>query len=514
MALRDDYLRFEAIGKRFPGVQALDCVTFGVRQGDVHALLGENGAGKSTLLKILSGATAPDGGTVRLDGRSYTFPSPRDAMRAGIAVIYQELHLAPRMTVAENMLLGQMPNRLGWLDKKRMRTTAANVLADLGEDIDPGTKLTDLPIAQRQIVEIAKALVRDARVIAFDEPTSSLSEREVRNLFAVIRTLARRGRAIIYVTHRLGEVFEVCDSATVLRDGKLVQTFASLDGVDHDMVVNRMVGRSIGDVYNYSPREHGPAALEVEGLVGPGVVEPASFSVASGEIVGMFGLVGAGRTDLMKLVFGAARAMAGTIRVRGETVDIRTPSDAVRRGIAFCPEDRKSESIIPIRSVMENINITARRRIAPLGIIREGREIENAGRQVDRLSIKTSSLSQLIRDLSGGNQQKSILGRWLSHEVRVLLLDEPTRGIDVGAKSEIYAIISRLASEGVGVVVVSSELPEVMGIADRILVMREGKIVASVARDGATEEELLKLALPVADLHDRENATPRNASAS
>ena len=495
--MSESFLRFESISKSFPGVKALDGVSFGVPEGVVHALVGENGAGKSTLLKILSGAYVPDSGVIRLGGKPQAFHSTIDGINAGVAVIYQELHLVSEMTVAENLLLGHMPNRFGLVSKKKLLSEALKQLNALEEDVDPSAKVGSLSIAQRQMVEIAKALARDAKVIAFDEPTSSLSDREVRKLFSIVAELKRRGRVIIYVSHRLQEIFEICDTVTVFRDGKVVETFSDMSRLNQDTLVNRMVGRSIKDIYNYSPRAHGAYALEIDGLMGPGLSEPASLSVAEGEIVGLFGLVGAGRTELLKLVFGATRVRAGKIRIQGREVPISGPGSAIRHGMAFCPEDRKKEGIVPVRSVLENINLSVRRTLARLGVVSEKKERENAEFYVKRLEIKTPSLSQLVKDLSGGNQHKVVLARWLSEKVKVMLLDEPTRGIDVGAKSEIYSVVSQLASEGIGVLVVSSELPEVLGIADRIVVMREGRVVASIKREEATEEKVLKLALPV-----------------
>lgn len=493
------FLEFENISKRFPGVQALDNISFGIQEGIVHALVGENGAGKSTLLKILSGLYKPDKGTVSLNNVPFNFQSTTDAIKAGIAVIYQELNLVPEMTVAENLLLGHMPNRFGWLDKKQLKAQALKQLVALEEEIDPSAKVGSLSIAQRQMLEIAKALMRDAKVIAFDEPTSSLSDREVKKLFSMIKELKRQGRVILYVSHRLQEIFEICDEVTVFRDGKLIETFTEMSKLTPDLLVNRMVGRSIHDIYNYTPRAHGEPVLEVTGITGYGLAEPASFTVAKGEIVGIFGLVGAGRTELLKLVYGATKPKTGKIKIAGKEVKIKGPGQAIHHGVVFCPEDRKKEGIVAIRSVKENINISVRRLMAKFGFINEKQDQENARKFVDQLSIKTPSLSRLVRDLSGGNQQKVVLARWLSEKVRVILFDEPTRGIDVGAKSEIYSIILRLASEGMGVLVVSSELPEVLGITDRIIVMRQGKLQPPLSHDEATEEKLLRLALPVVE---------------
>lgn len=494
-----NYLQFQSISKTFPGVQALDGITFGVAAGSVHALLGENGAGKSTLLKILSGAYLPNGGSMSLGGQAHVFQSTAEALAAGIAVIYQELHLVPEMSVAENLYLGHLPNRLGWVNRRQLLDATIRQLQMLGEPINPRTKVGALSIAQRQMVEIAKALSHDARVIAFDEPTSSLSSREVERLVAVIRGLKDQGKVILYVSHRIEEIFQICDAATVFRDGRHVETFPTLDGVTPDILVSRMVGRAIEDIFHYSARPHGGSALRVGGLMGPGLTEPVSFEVDQGEIVGFFGLVGAGRTELLKLIYGATRPTAGTVHVLGQPVSVRNPGEAIRAGIVFCPEDRKQEGIIPIRSVLENLNLSGRRHFSTLGfIINERRERENAVEYIRKLAVKTPSPSQLMMNLSGGNQQKVILARWLSEDLKVILLDEPTRGIDVGAKSEIYSIIYDLARQGVGVVVVSSELPEVLGICDRVLVMRQGRLAGSFVRGEATQEKVLQLALPLA----------------
>jgi L-arabinose transport system ATP-binding protein len=480
-------------------VQALAEVSFGVAGGSVHALLGENGAGKSTLLKVLSGVYRPDSGRMVLGGFAGHFRSTADAIHHGVAVIYQELHLVGQMTVAENLYLGHFPRRLGWVDRSALCDQAAQQLRLLGEEISPRTRVSSLPIGQRQMVEIAKALARDARVIAFDEPTSSLSARETERLFDVIRRLRGQGRVILYVSHRMEEIFQICDAATVLRDGRCVQTFPSLAGVSRDILVRLMVGRSIADVFGYRPRPLGPPALQVRALTGAALAQPASFSVRHGEIVGFFGLIGAGRSELMRLIYGADRPTGGQIHIGAQTFRPRKPSAAIRRGVVFCPEDRKKEGVIPIRSVMENLNISGRRHFSPLGcFIVPGRERRNAQDFVQRLGIKTPSLRQLMKFLSGGNQQKVILARWLCENPKVVLLDEPTRGIDVGAKSEIYSIIYGLAEKGVAVVVVSSELPEVMGICDRVIVMRQGTIAGALDRAQATQENLLRMALPEA----------------
>jgi L-arabinose transport system ATP-binding protein len=488
---------FDRVSMEFPGVKALDDVSFEVRPGTIHALMGENGAGKSTLLKILSGSYQPTSGTVRIGSKPRTFAGTAEALAAGVAVIYQELHLVPEMSVAENLFLGHLPRRLGLVDRRELAAAARRQLELVGEAIDPQIKVGRLPLAQRQMVEIAKALTRGARVIAFDEPTSSLSDREVRRLFAIIRDLRARGCAILYVSHRMEEIFELCDRITLLRDGRHVET-ADLASLTREGVVQRMVGRELANIYNYAPRPHRGPGFAVEGLMGPGLTAPCTLSAQAGEILGLFGLVGAGRTELLRLVYGAAPRVSGRIFVAGREVSVASPRDAIEAGIVLCPEDRKKEGIVPVRSVLENINLSARRRTARGGLlINEAWEQRNARERIDQLKVRTPSARQLIRHLSGGNQQKVILGRWLSETVKVILLDEPTRGIDIGAKSEIYAIMQQLARDGVCVIMVSSELPEVLGIADRIAVMREGAVAALLDRRDATETGLLKLALPL-----------------
>ena len=499
MDLAAAYLQFREVTKTFPGVRALEEVSFGVRERSVHALLGENGAGKSTLLKILSGAHRPTSGELVIGGRERVFRGTADAIAARVAVIYQELHLVAELSVAENLFLGHLPGAAGIIDKRKLRDSALGVLRRFGEEIDPRTKVGRLPIGQRQMIEIAKALSRGAKVIAFDEPTSSLSAREIEKLFAVVRGLRAAGNVILYVTHRMEEVQELCDAATVLRDGRHVRTWDSTDGVTHDVIVTAMVGRSLEDVYGYSPRPRGGVALRVEGLIGPGVAEPVTLEVARGEIVGLFGLVGAGRTELLKLIYGATAKARGRVEVCGRPVEIRAPRDAIRAGLLFCPEDRRREGIFPLRSVLENVNISVRRH-APWGgfLIHDRWERANAEKYIDRLGVRTPWPGQLIRNLSGGNQQKVILARWLSEgRVNAMLLDEPTRGIDVGAKSEIYSIIYDLARAGAGVLLVSSDLPEVLGVSDRLVVMRQGRMAGEVPRESATQEAVMRLALPI-----------------
>ncbi len=492
-----DYLEFVGVSKEFPGVKALQDISFGVPEGSVRALVGENGAGKSTLLKIMSGAHKATTGIVRIAGRDNVFENTSQAIDAGIAVIYQELQLVPELSIAENIYLGHLPAGAVFLRHGELRDAARQSMAMVGlGDINPDIKLGRLSIGQRQMVEIAKALTRNAKIIAFDEPTSSLSSRETDVLFGIIRKLREQGKVIFYVSHRLEEIFAICDSVTVFRDGRHINTTRTMDGLTRDDIVKFMVGREITDIYNYRPRPLGDVALSIRGVTGPGLNAPVSFDVRKGEIVGLFGLVGAGRTELMRVLFGAAPRQSGSIEMFGRPVEIGNPADAIRNGLMLCPEDRKKEGIIPGLSVQENTNISARRHHKKMHFLDKQWEYENVMDQIRSLGIRTPSQRQLVKNLSGGNQQKVILARWLAERISVLLLDEPTRGIDVGAKSEIYEIIYRLAGEGIGIVAVSSELPEVLGISDRILVFSEGEMVGELSRAEATPEKALSLALP------------------
>ena len=496
-ALCNDSLRFNAISKDFPGVQALANISFVAYPGQVHALMGENGTGTSTLLKILGGAYAPSSGTVQIGEQSMVFKSTADSIAHRVAVIHQELHLVPEMSVAENLFLGHLPARFGLIQRGELRRNALALLKGLADEIDPQEKVARLSLGQRQLVEIAKALSRGAHVIAFDEPTSSLSAREIDRLMAIIARLRDEGKVVLYVSHRMEEVFRICNAVTVFKDGRYVRTFEQMSELTHDQLVTCMVGRDIQDIYDYRLREHGAVALKVDRLIGPGLRQPVSFEVRKGEIVGLFGLVGAGRTELLRLLSGLARHSAGQIELEGEPLTLRSPRDAINAGVLLCPEDRKKEGIIPLASVAENINISARSTHSTLGWVLRGKwERDNADKQIRALNVKTPTAAQKIMFLSGGNQQKAILGRWLSMPMKVLLLDEPTRGIDIGAKAEIYQIIHSLAASGIAVIVVSSDLMEVMGISDRILVLCEGALSGELPRALANESSLLQMALP------------------
>ncbi|MCC5883240.1 MAG: L-arabinose ABC transporter ATP-binding protein AraG [Halomonas sp.] len=496
--MSDPFLRFDTISVVFPGVRALDGVSFGAHAGQVHALMGENGAGKSTLLKVLSGINKVTEGALWIDGQRHVFANAREALAQGIAIIYQELTLSPNMTVAENLLLGQLPTRNGFIKRRQLRERALAILADLGEgDIHPSTKVRDLSIGQQQMIEIGRALLRDARIIAFDEPTSSLSVQETRQLKRIVKRLRDEGRVVLYVTHRMEEVFQMCDAVTIFRDGRHIRTHEDMSSLDHDTLVSEMVGRDIEDVYGYRPRHQGEVVLEVDAIEGRGVKAPVSFAVKRGEVFGLFGLVGAGRSELLRLVCGVEVPTAGLVRFNGEARRFKSPAEAIRAGIAMCPEDRKSQGIFPIASVADNLNISCRRFFTRWGVFRHPRrERATAEEYIRRLSVKTPGPRTAIGTLSGGNQQKVILARWLAEEIDLFVMDEPTRGIDVGARRDIYTLLYDLAEQGKSVVVISSDLAEVSSICDRIAVMRDGVLVEVVARDEATPERLLGLALP------------------
>ncbi|MFZ6767372.1 L-arabinose ABC transporter ATP-binding protein AraG [Undibacterium sp. Di26W] len=493
------YLQFNNVSKFFPGVKALNGVSFDAHAGTVHGLLGENGAGKSTLLKILGGQYRPDGGHLLVDGRQRHFTSAGDAIAAGIAVIHQELQYVPELTVAENLLLGRLPQRLGFVNKAEASRLVKQRLSLMGVDLNPEAKLCDLSIAQRQMVEICKALLQDAQVIAFDEPTSSLSHRESEILFRLIHDLRAAGRTIIYISHRLEELYALCDACTIFRDGCKIVTHPVMSEVPRDVLIKDMVGRDLSDIYDYRTRPLSGERLIVKGLKGASLTEPQEFSVRGGEVLGFFGLVGAGRSELMRLLYGVDKRTGGAlVTLDGVAVSDKGPSAAIDAGIVLCPEDRKEQGILAQASVSENINISCRRHDLLGGLfLRHKREAELADQFIKRLKIKTPNRDQEIRLLSGGNQQKVILARWLAEpHLKVLILDEPTRGIDVGAKNEIYRIIHEVAERGCCVIVVSSELPEVLGVSDRVIVMREGRISGQLERAQANEAAVLNLALP------------------
>ena len=491
-------LEMRAIRKAFPGVVALDGVDLSLRLGRVHMLLGENGAGKSTLMKILSGAYQKDAGEIRIKGEPIEIRSPADALAHGIRVIYQELNLIPHLSVAENIFLGRLPTRLGgFVDWRSLHKLTAERLADLGLEIDPRTLVARLSLAQRQMVEIAKALASgEAAILVLDEPTSALTNREVTQLFGLIERLSARGVAIVYITHRLDEVFRIGHVITVLRDGRHVTT-REIGDVTVPELVRLMANRDLTEHYPKIRTERGAELLRVEHIGRRGALTDVSFALHAGEVVGIAGLMGAGRTELAQVVFGADRPDEGRVLVDGRAVRIRRPADAIACGIGLLPEDRKAQGLVAGLTVPRNIALPHGRRLGRFGIIRPRSEAAMARPIVDELRVKATA-TQAVRLLSGGNQQKVVLGKWLAGDVRIFIFDEPTRGIDVGAKVEIYRLMNRLTARGAGIIMISSELPELLGMSDRILVMHRGRIQAELTAEDATEERVLRAALGLA----------------
>lgn len=490
-------VEFRHISKYFPGVKALDDINFLATSGQVYAFLGENGAGKSTLLKILNGDYQPDFGEYLINGRPIHFATPKEAIAHGVSVIYQERQVLLDMTVAENVFLGDWPRKKsGMVDFESMKRRTAEIAARFGLDISPETKVGALSIAHQQMVEIMKAINRDSNIIAFDEPTASLSDSEIEVLFQIIRQLREAGKVIFYVSHRMNEIAQVAQKVIIFKDGRLVDIVDQAT-TSEDEMIRLMVGRSLGDIFNALPRSkaRGAPLVEVKGLSTP-YVSDVSFTAYRGEILGFAGLVGAGRTEVMRALFGLDPIYAGSITVEGTSVRPRSPAQAQQLGFAMVPEDRKMQGILPNISVRGNITVSMLKTLlSKVGFLMEDREEEIAQREIRDLNIKTPNSDKLISQLSGGNQQKVILARWLETHPKLLILDEPTKGIDVGAKAEFYRIIAECAQQGMAVIVISSELPEVIGLSDRILVMREGRINGEVQRGDFSEETILKYAM-------------------
>lgn len=490
-------LEMRDISKRFPGVQALNRVSFDVRPGEVHALIGENGAGKSTLMKILAGLYSADEGQILLRGEPVHFASPYDAWIRGISTIHQELMLVPQLTVAENIFLGKVPEtRLRFIDRRRMFSEAEALLARMEINVDPRILVGDLPVALQQMVEIAKALSFDADLIVMDEPTSALSYHEIEVLFDRIERLRAEGRSVVFISHKLDEVFRLSDRVTVLRDGEHIGTEVT-SNLTNSQLIHMMVGRDIESLFTKTPTEIGDPVLQVESLTIEGQFYEIGFTLHSGEILGIAGLIGAGRTDLVRAIFGAERAEEGAIRLGGKALASGAPRQAIRAGIALVPENRKEQALFLQMDIRENIVITSTPQLASYGLLSLQKEREISSRFVDRLTIRTPSLRQDVVNLSGGNQQKVIIARWLATKPSILIVDEPTRGIDVGAKAEIHALLSELAADGVGIILVSSEMEEVIAISDRILVMRDGRIVTEFDASATTRERIAAYAIGV-----------------
>jgi ribose transport system ATP-binding protein len=489
-------LEMRNISKTFPGVRALSNVQLTLYSGEVHALMGENGAGKSTLMKVLSGAYQADpGGDIQVAGKKLVANGPLQARDAGIAIIYQELALSPNLTVAENMYLGREPSRGGMIDRATMFRDSAAVLRRLGATFSPETIVSSLSIAERQLVEIARAVHANAKILVMDEPTTALSSRETDRLFATVRQLRKDGLAIVYISHRMAEVYELSDKVSILRDGSYVGTITR-DEMTPELVVRMMVGRDISSFYKKSHRFQASAApiLEVSDMADGRRVHGVSFELHAGEVLGLAGLVGAGRTELARLLFGADPKTSGQVKLGGKVVNIDSPQAAIDAGLVYLTEDRKAEGVLLDMSAKDNINLMIIGKDAKGGILDRGRMLTRAKNAIVAMAIRVSTPDVNVGSLSGGNQQKCLLSRLLETKPLVLILDEPTRGVDVGAKSEIYRIIDELAKAGAGVLVISSELPEVVGIADRVLVMREGHLEGELSGDDIDQEKIIALA--------------------
>ncbi|MFV0407956.1 MAG: sugar ABC transporter ATP-binding protein [Propioniciclava sp.] len=487
-------LRMNGISKSFPGVRALDHVDLHVKPGTVHSLMGENGAGKSTLMKILIGLYQADAGSITLDGKTVTIPDAAAGLELGISMIHQELSPVPEMTVAENIYLGRELRGSGGFVSRRKMNSATQTLFDRWDiDVPPAAQMKALSIAQTQMVEIAKAISFDSRIIIMDEPTSAITETEVAHLHRMVDDLRASGTAIIYITHKMDEVFKISDDITVFRDGTHVATQPAAE-LDHDKLITLMVGRELTQMFPKVEAEIGEPILEVKNLNRGELVQNVSFEVRSGEILGFAGLMGAGRTEVLETLFGVERAESGEVFVHGRRVAITEPKHAIAAGMGLLTEDRKLTGIMPVLSVRDNMIMAALKRFSPNGLLQRGRIEETCQEQREALALKTPSLNQLIQNLSGGNQQKVLISRWLLTLPDILMIDEPTRGIDVGAKSEIHKLMSTLAQQGKAIIMVSSEMPEVLGMSDRVVVMHEGRISGIVDRADATQERIMQLA--------------------
>ncbi len=483
------------IGKTFPGVVALDDVHFELAEGKVHCLLGENGAGKSTLLKILSGALQKTEGQIFLQGEEIQIKNPRQAQKLGISTIYQELNLVPYLTVAENIYLGNEPLLLpGVIDRERLFESAQKILEDIGAKIDVGKIVNKLGIAQQQVVEVAKALSLEAKILIMDEPTSALTQHEIKQLFATIWKLKSKGVSIIYISHRIDELFEIGDRVTVLRDGKVIGTHQT-NQVTKTQLIHEMVNRELTEQFPKKSTKIGAEVFRVQGLKRNGVLNNISFKLHKGEVLGIAGLMGSGRTELARALFGADKIDSGKILINGAVRKLNSTRQAINSGIGYLTEDRKSQGLILLLSVKDNICLPSLERFSRFGFMQMKKEILTTNKYLQELHIKTPGFKQKVLYLSGGNQQKVVLSKWLCSQANILIFDEPTRGIDVGAKVEIYKLMNQLAAEGVAIILISSELPEILGMSERILVMHQGSITGELSAEEATPEKILEFAL-------------------
>ena len=488
-------LKMQGIHKHFPGVHALKGVEMDLYAGECLALLGENGAGKSTLIKILGGAHQPEEGTITIDGKTLEIHRPQDALQAGIAVIYQEFNLVPDLSARENIFLGQEPSALGILPAREENRKAKELFKRLGTDIDPETPCRKLNVAGQQLVEIAKALATNARILVMDEPSATLSNKEVEGLFEVIRGLKKQGIGIIYISHRLDEIDTICDRATVLRDGEYIAT-SKVNEISRDQLIKQMVGRSIEQEFPKKPATVGKTLLSARNLHRGKKVQDVSLEIKRGEILGLTGLVGSGRTETARILFGADKPESGELELEGQSIKFKSPREAIAAGVCLLTEDRKSQGLILLQSIRENFGLPNLQKFSKLGWINQQLERKSCNNHAQKLLIKMTGIEQKAANLSGGNQQKVVLAKWLERDAKVLLFDEPTRGIDVGAKYEIYQLLNKLAAEGKGILMISSELPEVLGMSDRIIVMHEGKVKGEITDvANATQEDILKLAV-------------------
>ncbi len=488
-------LEMENITKEFPGVKALDNIQLKIKKGSVHGLMGENGAGKSTLMKIIFGIYTPDKGTIKFKGKELKISGPKEAVNRGISMIHQELSPVPYMTVAENIFLGREYSfgKTGWVNDKKMVEEARKLFETLNMDIDPTAKMKDLSIANMQMVEIATAVSYNADLIIMDEPTSAITEKEVEQLFGIIRSLQAKGVSIIYISHKMDEIFKICDELTVFRDGQYIGTKGAHE-LDQDTLIQMMVGREIKQVFHKEEADIREVALSVQNLSRKGKFHNVSFEVRKGEILGIAGLMGSGRTEVIESIFGIDPPDSGEVYIHGKKVKIKSPKDAIKHKVALLTEDRKlTGAFLPI-SIRENMIISSIDQFLTFGYLNKKLVDKTCKEQVKKLNIKTPHIDQLIMNLSGGNQQKVLLARWLLNDPDILILDEPTRGVDVGAKSEIHKLMSKLAQEGKAIIMISSELPEVLGMSDRVVVMHEGQKKGELNREEADQEKILEVA--------------------
>ena len=491
----DTFIELSGIEKLFPGVRALDGVSFDIREGEVHSLCGENGAGKSTLIKVLTGVHARDGGEYKIDGQVVNFASTTEAIAAGVSCVYQELSIATQLDVAKNLFIGNLPMKGKLVDHKALYQKSAEILNELDMDISPKTIAGDLSVGQQQMIEIGRALTRNARLIIMDEPTSSLSEAETETLFNVIKKLVDRNIAIIYISHKLDEVMFLSDRITVIRDGKNIIS-KNKDEFTEDELIANMIGRPLENLYVKEPAEIGDVKLSVKNLTSKGVFEDVSFEVKKGEVVGFFGLVGAGRSEIMRAIFGVDKYDSGEVLIDGKPLKPHDPVAAIKAGVGFCTEDRKKEGLALPLSILLNMTLVKLPDLSPAGVVNTEAQKKAADEYMKSISIKAPSVNQLVGNLSGGNQQKVVVAKWLMINPGVLIVDEPTRGIDVGSKSEIYGILSDLAKQGMAIIVVSSEIEEIMGVCDSVITVFEGKKTSQLPiTDDLSREEVLKWAL-------------------